>query len=129
VYEIIESFNFSINDNTQFPTKTTIRQSKFTSDFKYFTEEILLVVIGILIVVSLNNWKETRKQNLPLNNMHQLVKQELSSAAANMPRSELFKPRLWGPILGLVTGVILIFSGGIHLTVLGNALLRGNPKP
>ena len=32
--------------------------------FKYAVGEIVLVVIGILIALSLNNWKETRQETL-----------------------------------------------------------------
>ena len=32
--------------------------------FKYAIGEIVLVVIGILIALSINNWNENRKQNL-----------------------------------------------------------------
>jgi sugar lactone lactonase YvrE len=45
--------------------------------------------------------------------------------AAGEPRMELFTPALWEPLPGLVTGVIPGIAGGpVHVTGLGNALLR-----
>ena len=44
---------------------------------RYAIGEIMLVVIGILIALSINNWNETRKQNETTNSIYVLVKEDL----------------------------------------------------
>ena len=44
--------------------KKLIEQSKVRNYFFYAIGEILLVVIGILIALQVNNWNEERKLNL-----------------------------------------------------------------
>ncbi|MDT0558299.1 DUF6090 family protein [Ichthyenterobacterium sp. W332] len=43
--------------------RSLINQNKMSKYFKYAIGEILLVVIGILIALQINNWNENRKQN------------------------------------------------------------------
>ncbi len=43
--------------------KSLIQQNRVGKYFKYAFGEILLVVIGILIALQINNWNEERKQN------------------------------------------------------------------
>ncbi len=45
----------------------------------YAIREVLLVVVGILIAVSINNWNEKRKQGIELDNILLTVKDNLSS--------------------------------------------------
>lgn len=47
--------------------------------FKYAIGEIILVVIGILIALQVNNVNETRKSNLELGKINQNLIQELES--------------------------------------------------
>ncbi len=47
--------------------------------FAYAIREILLVVIGILIAVSINNWNEKRKQNHELDNILLKVKEDIKN--------------------------------------------------
>lgn len=44
--------------------KTLIMENKTSKYFKYAIGEIVLVVIGILIALSINNWNEKRKQKI-----------------------------------------------------------------
>ena len=44
---------------------------------KYVIQEILLVVIGILIAVSINNWNENRKNKSELRNIFFKVKEDI----------------------------------------------------
>ncbi|NVJ61459.1 MAG: hypothetical protein HWE27_13770 [Gammaproteobacteria bacterium] len=46
--------------------------------FGYAITEIILVVLGILIAVALNNWNENRKRSNELNSILQLVKSDLN---------------------------------------------------
>ena len=41
-----------------------IMENKTSKYFKYAIGEIVLVVIGILIALQINNWNENRKNNL-----------------------------------------------------------------
>lgn len=47
--------------------KTLVNEGKTTSYLKYAIGEILLVVIGILIALQVNNWNEDRKESLQEN--------------------------------------------------------------
>ena len=47
--------------------------------FKYAIQEIILVVIGILIAVSINNWNENRKNKKELRNIFIKVKEDIQN--------------------------------------------------
>ena len=64
---------FSIFKNTNLPTMikffrkiryTLMEQNKTRKYFKYAMGEILLVVLGILIALQINNWNENRKKEI-----------------------------------------------------------------
>ena len=44
--------------------KSLLMENKTTKYFKYAIGEIVLVVIGILIALQINNWNEHRKLNI-----------------------------------------------------------------
>jgi hypothetical protein len=46
--------------------KSLLEQNKMSKYFKYAFGEIILVVIGILIALQINNWNEQRKENAKL---------------------------------------------------------------
>ncbi|WP_299122820.1 DUF6090 family protein [uncultured Winogradskyella sp.] len=50
-----------------------IQQNKISKYFKYAIGEIVLVVIGILIALQINNWNESKNQNLELNDALQSI--------------------------------------------------------
>jgi hypothetical protein len=54
------------------------RAGKTGKYFKYAIGEIVLVVIGILIALSINNWNENRKRNKIKRNYYNQVLQDLS---------------------------------------------------
>nr|WP_321244733.1 DUF6090 family protein [uncultured Psychroserpens sp.] len=58
--------------------KEGMTQNKTGSYIKYAIGEIVLVVIGILIAVSINNWSETNKQNQELQNIYANVLEDLN---------------------------------------------------
>jgi hypothetical protein len=57
--------------------KNLINQDKTARYFKYAIGEIILVVIGILIALQLNNWNQNRVNNLQATNALQNLKTEL----------------------------------------------------
>ncbi len=54
-----------------------LMENKTGKYFKYAVGEIVLVVIGILIALSINNWNETRKQKETTNSIYVIVKEDL----------------------------------------------------
>jgi len=60
--------------------KTFLIEGKTTNYLKYAIGEILLVMIGILLALQVNNWNESRKTHL---NETKLVKQLLDDATAD----------------------------------------------
>ena len=54
-----------------------INEGKTTKYLKYAIGEIVLVVIGILIALQINNWNEQRKQKLNYLNILQTVKNDI----------------------------------------------------
>lgn len=54
-----------------------MEKNKTGKYLKYAIGEIILVVIGILIALSINNWNEDRKSDIELNNYLELMAEEL----------------------------------------------------
>ncbi len=54
-------------------------ENKTGKYFKYAIGEIVLVVIGILIALQINNWNETRKQTNTQNAIYLIVKEDLET--------------------------------------------------
>ena len=54
-----------------------LMENKTGKYFKYAIGEIFLVVIGILVALSINNWNENRKSDIELNNYLELMVEEL----------------------------------------------------
>jgi hypothetical protein len=54
-----------------------LSEGKTSNYFKYAIGEIVLVVIGILIAVSLNDWSESRKQKQELQNIYSIISEDL----------------------------------------------------
>ena len=66
-----------------------IRQNLFMENktakyFKYATGEIILVVIGILIALQINNWNEKRNQQQILKNIYGAIKSDLQEDIKNI---------------------------------------------
>ncbi|MGY3795130.1 DUF6090 family protein [uncultured Aquimarina sp.] len=59
--------------------KKQTKEKKESNFFIYAIREIILVVLGILIAVSINNWNENRKQNNELNQLLLKVKEDLKN--------------------------------------------------
>jgi len=56
--------------------QSLLTENKYSKYLLYATGEIVLVVIGILIAISINNWNEVRKNNRDLRLMLKAVKVE-----------------------------------------------------
>ncbi len=56
-----------------------LEKKKFGNYIAYAIGEIILVVIGILIAVSLNNWNENRKQKTKLLNIYNIIQDDLEN--------------------------------------------------
>lgn len=61
-----------------------LNEGKTSRYFKYAIGEIVLVVIGILIALSINNWNEARKQKDTLNNIYATLKTDLIEDIKNI---------------------------------------------
>ncbi|SDG83679.1 hypothetical protein [Winogradskyella thalassocola] len=59
-------------------------ENKTGKYFKYAIGEIVLVVIGILIALQINNWNEKRLQKLTLSNYYERMHEELESSRDNL---------------------------------------------
>ncbi len=57
--------------------KNLLNEGKTTKYFKYAIGEIILVVIGILIALQINNWNEARKDQKYLNVVYAQIKNDL----------------------------------------------------
>jgi len=60
------------------------RPLKYT---RYAIGEIVLVVIGILIALQINNWNEGRKQKIQLNNIYSIVHENLMTDLLNIEKT------------------------------------------
>ncbi|MGK0413278.1 MAG: hypothetical protein ACJA1B_001481 [Polaribacter sp.] len=58
--------------------KNLLAEGKTTKYFKYAIGEIVLVVIGILIALSISNWNENRKQKETLHSIYQIIKEDIT---------------------------------------------------
>ena len=63
-----------------------MEKNKTGKCFKYAIGEIILVVIGILIALSINNWNENRKNKKYLNQMFSSIKNELKESNRDIKR-------------------------------------------
>jgi hypothetical protein len=73
-----------INQEPMIKFFRTIRQKMLSEGktgkyFKYATGEIILVVIGILIALSINNWNEERKEHNKLLGIYSLIYDDLEN--------------------------------------------------
>lgn len=73
-----------------------LTEGKTVNYLKYAIGEIILVVIGILIALSINNWNETRKNQKELNSIYEQIVHDLENDIAelteNLNTYESIKP-------------------------------------
>jgi len=83
--------------------QTLIMENKTSRYLKYAIGEIVLVVVGILIALQINNWNENRKEQQTLNNIYALVAEDLKSdidEITNIIKSEKSREQIIDKILG-----------------------------
>ena len=66
--------------------RALIQKNQMGKYFKYAIGEILLVVIGILIALQINNWNENRKEKEKLNTIYSLIIDDLESDLKAIPK-------------------------------------------
>ena len=77
--------------------KTLLQEGKTTNYLKYAIGEIILVVIGILIALQINNWNENRKEEENLQNYLVNLKEALNNDIISLESTITFnKTRLKG---------------------------------
>ena len=86
----------------------TIRQNlltegKITKYFKYAIGEVVLVVIGILIALQINNWNEKQKQIKQLDSIYITVQQNLKTDLKNIKIPIEFFETLDSTLLSVMT--------------------------
>lgn len=64
--------------------ESLIMENKTSKYLKYAIGEILLVVIGILIALQINNWNEQRQKNKSLKNIYAIIADDLKNDASEV---------------------------------------------
>jgi hypothetical protein len=70
-----------LEKNTPAREGTAKQASKMGKYFKYAIGEIILVVIGILIALSINNWNENQKEEKQIRNIYARVVKDFENSA------------------------------------------------
>lgn len=74
-----------------------IMENKTSKYFKYAIGEIILVIIGILIALQINNWNENRKHKLDLNNsLHAMINELNNNIQFMTKEKDNFQYRIEG---------------------------------
>jgi len=63
-----------------------LTENKFSKYLLYAVGEIILVVIGILIALQINNWNEERKEQTKLINVYRLIDNDIKSDIKDLQR-------------------------------------------
>ena len=66
--------------------KSLLMENKTSKYFKYAIGEIILVVIGILIALSINNWNEARKEKLKATTILEAIRLDMLDDLEDMAR-------------------------------------------
>jgi hypothetical protein len=95
--------------------QSLIMENKTSKYFKYAIGEIVLVVIGILIALQINNWNETRKSSIQEKiYLERLVKE-------NLQNLESFKNEIYNITLGVES--IEVLSAALKNNSISDSLL------
>ena len=66
--------------------QTPIMENKTGKYFKYAIGEIILVVIGILIALSINNWNEKQKEKKQIRNIYIRIIQDFNNSVKEIDK-------------------------------------------
>jgi hypothetical protein len=80
-----------------------LMENKTGKYFKYAIGEIILVVIGILIALSINNWNENQKNKKQLDTIYAIIAQNLKTDLNNIKIPIEFYERLDSTLLNIMT--------------------------
>jgi hypothetical protein len=78
--------------------KNLLSEGKTGKYFKYAIGEIILVVVGILIALSINNWNDERKNRQILNSIYSIISEDLTNDINEIEELLEIK-KVWEPIL------------------------------
>ncbi len=80
-----------------------LTENKFGKYLTYAIGEIILVVIGILIALSINNWNENQKKKKQLDAIYTTIEQNLKTDLENIKIPIKFYERLDSTLLSILT--------------------------
>jgi len=80
-----------------------LNEGKTTKYFKYAIGEILLVVIGILIALQINNWNEKQKKKKQLDTIYTTIEQNLKTDLKSIKVPIEFYERLDSTLTSILT--------------------------
>lgn len=96
-------------------------ENRVTHYFLYAIGEIILVVIGIIIALQLNNWNDERKENIEAEKLLQNLREELSEDSLRISESIYFEKFLLDNAEILFRAHSLEKMNEKHDTLLGKA--------
>lgn len=80
-----------------------LTENKFGKYLLYASGEIVLVVIGILIALQINNWNENQKKEKQLDSIYTIIKQNLRTDLENIKIPIEFYEKLDSTLLSVMT--------------------------
>ncbi len=80
-----------------------LSENKFSKYLLYAIGEILLVVIGILIALQINNWNENKTKSRQLEQILSIVARDLKTDLVNSDESIAFYEELEGLLMDIIT--------------------------
>ena len=83
--------------------KSLLAQSKFSNYFFYAIGEIILVVIGILLALQINNWNEHNKNKKELDQILTIIAQDLQTDLDHIAESIVFYEQLDSFLMDIIT--------------------------